>query len=66
MCEKIDKIEQLTKKMTDNYVEQYLSKNPKRKIYGLRFGTVNGYSPNFRNDIMINAMNKLINRLLIK
>ena len=27
------------------------------KIYfGLRFGTVNGYSPNLRNDVMINAM----------
>jgi nucleoside-diphosphate-sugar epimerase len=26
------------------------------KYYGLRFGTVNGASPNLRNDIMINAM----------
>lgn len=26
------------------------------EYYGLRFGTVNGYSPNLRNDIMINAM----------
>jgi nucleoside-diphosphate-sugar epimerase len=26
------------------------------EYYGLRFGTVNGYSPIFRNDIMINAM----------
>tara|TARA_B100000073_G_scaffold256822_1_gene216741 strand:+ start:443 stop:1378 length:936 start_codon:yes stop_codon:yes gene_type:complete len=24
--------------------------------FGLRFGTVNGYSPNLRNDVMINAM----------
>jgi len=27
-----------------------------KKYYGLRFGTVNGASPNLRNDIMINAM----------
>ena len=27
-----------------------------KRVYGLRFGTVNGYSPNFRNDVMINAM----------
>ncbi len=27
-----------------------------KKYFGLRFGTVNGISPNFRNDIMINAM----------
>lgn len=26
------------------------------KIFGLRFGTVNGYSQNFRSDVMINAM----------
>jgi dTDP-D-glucose 4,6-dehydratase len=26
------------------------------KIFGLRFGTVNGYSENFRSDVMINAM----------
>lgn len=24
--------------------------------FGLRFGTVNGYSPNFRNDLMINSL----------
>lgn len=41
----------LTKKEIDCYTE-LLNKN----IFGLRFGTVNGYSPNFRNDIMINAM----------
>lgn len=29
--------------------------NPK-KVYGLRFGTVNGFSRNLRNDIMINSM----------
>ena len=27
-----------------------------KKVFGLRFGTVNGMSPNLRNDIMINAM----------
>jgi 2-polyprenyl-3-methyl-5-hydroxy-6-metoxy-1,4-benzoquinol methylase len=27
-----------------------------KEIYGLRFGTVNGYSSNFRNDVMINEM----------
>ena len=27
-----------------------------KKYFGLRFGTVNGASPNLRNDIMINAM----------
>tara|TARA_R110000765_G_scaffold242123_2_gene344776 strand:+ start:860 stop:1792 length:933 start_codon:yes stop_codon:yes gene_type:complete len=27
-----------------------------KKYFGLRFGTVNGSSPNLRNDIMINAM----------
>jgi len=26
------------------------------QIYGLRFGTVNGFSRNFRNDVMINSM----------
>lgn len=26
------------------------------EYYGLRFGTVNGFSPNIRNDIMINSM----------
>jgi UDP-glucose 4-epimerase len=27
-----------------------------KTYFGLRFGTVNGYSPNLRNDVMINAM----------
>lgn len=41
----------LSKHEIDSYAE--LSD----KVYfGLRFGTVNGYSPNLRNDIMINAM----------
>jgi nucleoside-diphosphate-sugar epimerase len=40
-----------TKKHADNYAE-LSGKN----YYGLRFGSVNGISPNFRNDIMINAM----------
>lgn len=41
----------LTKKIIDMYAQ--LSEV---EYYGLRFGTVNGYSPIFRNDIMINAM----------
>lgn len=49
-----------------------------KKIIGLRFGTVNGWSPNLRTDVMINAMydsairnkriivtNKHINRALL-
>ncbi len=41
-------------KMTiDNYASLF---RKDRCIYGLRFGTVNGYSPNFRNEIMLNAM----------
>ena len=41
----------LTKKIIDMYAEM-----SNVEYYGLRFGTVNGYSPIFRNDIMINAM----------
>jgi nucleoside-diphosphate-sugar epimerase len=41
----------LTKHEIDSYAE--LSN---KTYFGLRFGTVNGYSPNLRNDIMINAM----------
>ena len=44
-----------SKQMLDMYTE-IITKSKKRIIFGLRFGTVNGYSPNFRNDIMINAM----------
>jgi len=41
----------LTKQEIDFYA-RLSSKN----YYGLRFGTVNGYSPNLRTDIMINKM----------
>jgi nucleoside-diphosphate-sugar epimerase len=41
----------LTKKEIDFY-----SKLSKINYYGLRLGTVCGYSPNFRNDVMINRM----------
>ena len=44
-----------TKKIADLYAEMAIEKEH-RQLFGLRFGTVNGYSPNFRNDIMINAM----------
>ncbi len=33
-----------------------LAKTSNKQYYGLRFGTVNGYSRNMRNDIMINSM----------
>jgi len=41
----------LSKHEIDSYAE--LSG---KTFFGLRFGTVNGYSPNLRNDVMINAM----------
>jgi len=41
----------LSKHEIDSY-----AKLSDKTYYGLRFGTVNGASPNFRNDIMINAM----------
>lgn len=41
----------LTKRTIDYYA-QLSGKN----FYGLRLGTVSGYSPNFRNDLMINRM----------
>ena len=41
----------LSKYEIDSY-----AKLSNKKIFGLRFGTVNGRSPNLRNDIMINAM----------
>lgn len=41
----------LSKHEIDSYAE--LSN---KTYFGLRFGTVNGYSPNLRNDVMINAM----------
>jgi nucleoside-diphosphate-sugar epimerase len=41
----------LTKQIIDMYALQ-----SGKNFYGLRFGTVNGWSPNLRDDIMINAM----------
>lgn len=37
-------------------IDAYMKMFGKIQYYGLRFGTVNGPSPNFRNDVMINAM----------
>lgn len=45
----------LSKHEIDLYA-QVANKNPMLEIYGLRFGTVNGWSKNLRSDIMINAM----------
>lgn len=42
----------LSKAEIDHYVKIFNEVN----YYGLRFGTVNGFSPNTRNDVMINAM----------
>jgi nucleoside-diphosphate-sugar epimerase len=42
----------LSKAVIDHYVKIFDEVN----YYGLRFGTVNGFSPNTRNDVMINAM----------
>jgi len=41
--------------VTKHFIDLYISRTD-IEYYGLRFGTVNGYSPNLRNDIMINAM----------
>ena len=41
----------ITKQIIDIYAQQ-----SNVNFYGLRFGTVNGWSPNLRVDIMINAM----------
>ena len=41
--------------MSKHEIDSY-AKLSDKAYYGLRFGTVNGASPNFRNDIMINAM----------
>jgi nucleoside-diphosphate-sugar epimerase len=43
----------LSKQLIDTYT---LMGNHKCSIIGLRFGTVNGFSPVFRDDIMLNAM----------
>lgn len=44
----------LSKIVIDNYAT--IKGQWPYQIFGLRFGTVNGYSPNLRSDIMINAM----------
>lgn len=43
----------LTKYIIDQYM---LKNNPIPSWYGLRFGTVNGFSPNFRAELIINSM----------
>ena len=54
-----------SKKIIDLYAEIAIEKQ-QRQLFGLRFGTVNGYSHNVRNDIMINAMlNNAINNKFI-
>lgn len=66
----------LTKYTLDLHAQSLIAEG--RKIIGLRFGTVNGWSPNLRVDVMINAMystamlmkeivitNKNINRALL-
>jgi len=45
----------LSKHEIDLYAKMLIEQG-KLEIYGLRFGTVNGYSKNLRCDIMINAM----------
>lgn len=44
----------LTKINIDIIANKFI--NDGKKIIGLRFGTVNGYSPNIRSDLMINSM----------
>lgn len=46
----------LTKYTLDSHAATFISKG--FKIVGLRFGTVNGWSPNTREDLMINSMTK--------
>lgn len=41
--------------MTKHIIDLYAIKSNKN-FYGLRFGTVNGWSPNLRTDVMINSM----------
>ena len=41
--------------LTKSVIDQYAQKSSV-ECYGLRFGSVNGYTPNFRRDLMINAM----------
>ena len=35
-----------------------LNNNPINQWYGLRFGTVNGFSRNFRSELMLNSMSR--------
>lgn len=44
----------LTKYVLDLHAQSYINRG--YKIVGLRFGTVNGWSPYIRTDVMINAM----------
>lgn len=44
----------MTKQAIDSYAIS--SKFLTRRIFGFRFGTVNGYSPILRDDVMLNAM----------
>lgn len=48
----------LSKQFIDSYIQnsQYHSNPVLKEWWGLRFGTVNGPSHNFRTDLMINAM----------
>ena len=48
----------LSKQFIDSYMQnsQYHGESVLREWWGLRFGTVNGSSCNFRTDLMVNAM----------
>jgi len=46
----------LTKYSIDVHAEKFIKEG--YQIVGFRFGTVNGWSPNLREDLMINAMTK--------
>lgn len=54
----------LTKQNIDTYC---LISKPKCRFFGLRFGTVNGYSPVLRNDVMLNVMtnNAILNKKVL-
>jgi nucleoside-diphosphate-sugar epimerase len=45
-----------TKQLLDQITMAHAKESPASVITGLRFGTVNGFSKNLRNDVMINAM----------
>lgn len=44
----------VSKSMIDQVVQMW----PKIEWYGLRFGTVNGFSPNLRSELMLNSMTR--------